>query len=223
MAVELALESSNPELVLGLVEARGVRVGPAPASLAARIDEALARRPGGPPPPEESKRATRDLLRHGGFKPTGRNKPASEYLAQAAAQGRFPRINNVVDALNLVSLETGIPISLVDADVARGEGRGLVLREGKPGESFVFNAGGQVIDVEGLISLARAGGPCLANPVKDSLETKTTEVSTHVLAVLYGSTRLFSADAMHHHASALGSLLEDHAGATEVHVEVMPG
>src|SRR3712207_7695492 len=46
------------------------------------------------------------LLRNGGFRPSGRNKPASEYLAQAAREGRFPRINNLVDVNNLVSLRS---------------------------------------------------------------------------------------------------------------------
>ena len=39
---------------------------------------------------EESLRsAVRDMLRHGGYKPTGRGKPASEYLVRAANEDRF--------------------------------------------------------------------------------------------------------------------------------------
>lgn len=53
---------------------------------------------------EAIKGAVRDLLRHAGFKPSGRSKPASEYLAAAFAEQRFPRINAVVDACNAVSL-----------------------------------------------------------------------------------------------------------------------
>ncbi len=58
------------------------------------------------------KSAVRDLLRAGGYKPSGRSKPASEYLAAAAAKGEFPRINALVDACNVVSLHAGLPISL---------------------------------------------------------------------------------------------------------------
>src|SRR5271154_7386886 len=43
----------------------------------------------------------RQLLRHGGFKPAGRSKPASEYLHAASAEGRFPHINAVVDTCNV--------------------------------------------------------------------------------------------------------------------------
>ena len=47
------------------------------------------------------------LLRHGGFKPAGRSKPASEYLVAAHAESRFPRINAAVDACNVASLYVG--------------------------------------------------------------------------------------------------------------------
>src|SRR5678815_6145930 len=58
----------------------------------------------------------RQLLRQGGFKPAGRNKPASEYLQAAHAEGRFPAINAAVDACNVASHGSGLPISLVDLD-----------------------------------------------------------------------------------------------------------
>src|ERR1700716_1192244 len=63
--------------------------------------------------------AVRRLLRHGGFKPTGRSKPASEYLVKAVAEGRLTSINVAVDACNVVSLHSGLPISVVDLDLAR--------------------------------------------------------------------------------------------------------
>src|SRR6266850_1140356 len=46
----------------------------------------------------------RALLRHGGFRPTGRSKPASEYLIKAANENRLGSINLAVDACNAVSL-----------------------------------------------------------------------------------------------------------------------
>ena len=86
------------------------------------------------------KTAVRDLLRVGGYKPAGRGKPASEYLAQAAERGEFPRISHIVDALNLVSLESRLPISLLDADRVMDGTDALVIRFGRPGESYVFNS-----------------------------------------------------------------------------------
>src|SRR3954469_9551184 len=63
--------------------------------------------------------AVRDLLRHGGYKPTGRGKPASEYLIRAAAEGGLGSINAAVDACNAVSLHSGLPISVIDLDRAQ--------------------------------------------------------------------------------------------------------
>src|SRR4051812_36318143 len=41
--------------------------------------------------------AVRNLLRHGGFKPTGRSKPASEYLLKAVRDKQLASINLAVD------------------------------------------------------------------------------------------------------------------------------
>ena len=68
---------------------------------------------------DDVRKAIRDLLRHGGFKPTGRSKPASEYLIKAADSGRLSPINLAVDVCNIVSLHSGLPISVIDLDLAR--------------------------------------------------------------------------------------------------------
>ena len=46
---------------------------------------------------DEVRFSVRGLLRHGGFKPTGRSKPASEYPIKAASQGTLSSINVAVD------------------------------------------------------------------------------------------------------------------------------
>src|ERR1043166_8867784 len=56
--------------------------------------------------------AVRALLRHGGFKPAGRSKPASEYLVRAVSDGSLTSINAAVDVCNIVSLHSGLPISV---------------------------------------------------------------------------------------------------------------
>jgi len=132
---------------------------------------------------EEVRSATRDLLRHGGFKPTGRGKPASEYLVRAVGEGKLGSINLVVDACNVVSLHSGIPISIVDLDLAEAP---FSVAVSPSGTSYVFNAGGQEIDVSGLICLRDASGPC-ANAVKDSQRTKTHGGTKRALVIVWGS------------------------------------
>jgi len=215
----VSVDVANDELLAGIVEARGVPSGPASAALAADIDAALAKRAGVEPQPTPATTAIRDLLRKGGYKPTGRGKPASEYLAQAAARGEFPRISHVVDALNLVSLDSGLPISLLDTDLAMAGTTGLVLRLGAAGERFVFNAAGHAIDVAGLLCVARAGGPAVGNPVKDSMATKTTPDTRNVLAVIWASRRVVDTAALTAVSERLARLL----GAAETSVRVLAG
>jgi DNA/RNA-binding domain of Phe-tRNA-synthetase-like protein len=131
---------------------------------------------------EALRQDVRDLLRHGGYKPTGRGKPASEYLVRAAGDAKLGSINLVVDACNAVSLHSGLPISVVDTDRARPPFRiGLA----PPGARYVFNATGQEIDLAGLLCLWDGDGPC-ANAVKDSQRTKTRAETRGTLSVVWG-------------------------------------
>jgi DNA/RNA-binding domain of Phe-tRNA-synthetase-like protein len=130
--------------------------------------------------------AVRQLLRHGGFKPTGRSKPASEYLLRAAGDGRLASINAAVDVCNVVSLHSGLPITVVDLDRARAPFRVGVA---PAGASYVFNASGQVIDLGGLLCLFDADGPC-GNAVKDAQRTKTGPDTRRTLSLVWGTTAL---------------------------------
>ncbi len=130
--------------------------------------------------------AVRDLLRHGGFKPTGRSKPASEYLIRAAEEGALGSINPAVDVCNAVSLHSGLPISVVDKDKARAP---LSIALAEPGAAYVFNASGQTIDIGGLVCLFDADGPC-ANPVKDAQRTKTGPETRETVTVIWGASAL---------------------------------
>lgn len=144
-------------------------------------------RPDAPAPlaPDEPLRtAVRDMLRHGGYKPTGRGKPASEYLVRAAHDGTLRSINLAVDACNAVSLHSGLPISLIDLDRARPPFRIAVA---PAGQRYVFNPAGQEIDLAGLVCLFDAGGPC-ANAVKDAQRTKTAGDTRRTLSVVWGVT-----------------------------------
>ena len=128
----------------------------------------------------------RDLLRHGGFKPTGRNKPASEYLIKAASAGTLSTINLAVDTCNVVSLHSGLPISVIDIERAREPFRVGIA---PPESEYVFNSAGQVIRLDGLLCLFDADGPC-GNAVKDSERTKTAAETVRTLSLIWGTTAL---------------------------------
>ena len=131
---------------------------------------------------EELRGAVRDMLRVGGYKPTGRGKPASEYLVRTAEEGGIRSINLPVDVCNVISLHSGFPISVVDLDLAQPP---LSISIAPAGTSYVFNPGGQEIDVSGLVCLNDATGPC-GNAVKDSQRTKTRDETRRTLSVIWG-------------------------------------
>lgn len=177
----LASARGVPGLAVGLLEARYPRPladvpTPDAATDALGLDaEAPLERS------DEVKAAVRDLLRRDGYKPTGRGKPASEYLVKAAAGGFLSPINAAVDACNAVSLHSGLPISVVDLDRASTP---LTVAQGGPGDAYVFNASGQEIKLAGLLGLRDAEGFC-ANPVRDSQRTKTHGGTTRTLSVVW--------------------------------------
>lgn len=135
---------------------------------------------------EEIRGHVRDLLRASGYKPTGRGKPASEYLLRAASEGKLSSINFAVDVCNIVSLHSGLPISVVDLDKARPP---FVIRPAEEGQTYVFNASHQTIDVARLLSLFDADGPT-ANAVKDAQRTKTSAATRRTLSVIWGTKAL---------------------------------
>jgi DNA/RNA-binding domain of Phe-tRNA-synthetase-like protein len=135
---------------------------------------------------DEVRAAVRDLLRRAGFKPTGRSKPASEYLIRASSDGQLGSINLAADLCNAVSLHSGLPISVIDLDRARAP---LSIDTAGAGASYVFNASGQSIELEGLLCLFDAEGPC-ANAVKDAQRTKTNGETRQTLSVVWGTNAL---------------------------------
>jgi DNA/RNA-binding domain of Phe-tRNA-synthetase-like protein len=135
---------------------------------------------------ETVREEVRKLLRQGGFKPTGRSKPASEYLLNSAREGRLTSINFAVDVCNAVSLHSGLPISVIDLGRATGPFRVGVA---PAGASYIFNASGQSMDLGGLLCLFDAGGPC-ANAVKDAQRTKTEAETRRTLSLIWGTVAL---------------------------------
>src|SRR5690625_7139902 len=79
----------------------------------------------------------RSMMRTRGYKPSGRGKPASEYLLRAADQGILGSINAAVDVCHVVSLHSGIPISVVDLDRL---GQPLYISAPQGAEGYVFTA-----------------------------------------------------------------------------------
>lgn len=172
-------------LRVGLVEARELNWSATPTGgrFASLLEEAKAKGEALVPP--SRKTAVRSMLRYGAYKPAGRAKPSSEYLLQALLEGDFPAVNPFVDAVNVVSLISGYPISIIDLEKSGTE---FLLRRGRAGESYVFNAGGQIIDLNDLLCVCRRaleGWTPTANPVRDSMATKLFPGASAAVAFIY--------------------------------------
>ena len=133
---------------------------------------------------ESIKKEVRDSLRVHGYKPTGRGKPASEYLIGAFEKEIFSPtqgINAAVDLCNLVSLHSGLPISVVDRSLLGSE---LSIKWLPKETRYPFNPSGQLIDASGLVALCDEDGVS-GTPVKDSQRTKTNSETVALVTVLW--------------------------------------
>ena len=198
-----------------LVSAEGCSCGPSPAALSDELAALAARRSTEDFPPAALKEAVRGMLRAGGYKPAGRQKPASEYLAQAAREGRFPSISAPVDCNNLLSLETGLPISLLDADAL---GAACSLRVCGAGESYVFNQAGHEMDLAGLVCVCGADGQPMGNPVKDSMRGKLKDGTVNLAGFIFAPAAAFSPERLHALGERFAGLLAGHCGARAARV-----
>lgn len=207
MPVAVTDALADPRLRLAAAVAEGVAVDAHPDGFEAHLAALVARRAAGLDAALDARRqAVRDALRHGAYKPTGRAKPASEYLLRAATDGAFPRVNAVVDVANAASLGAMVPLSLWDLDLAGDDG--LVVRRGREGEAYVFNGAGQEIDLADLaLGAVAATDRACVTPVKDSLATKTTPATRRVGAVWYAPAAAMSEVELAEAASELAAWL----------------
>ncbi len=201
-------DESLKGLSIGVVEAKGLDWSAMPPSFAepngGPFDQVLAesRAKGEALVSATRKAAVRSMLRHGAYKPAGRAKPSSEYLLQALLEDDFPAVNYFVDAVNVVSLISGYPISIIDLEKA---GPDLLLRRARAGENYIFNAGGQTIDLTDLLCVCRRADGAnagasdgayspTANPVRDSMATKLFPGAASAVAFIYAPAGAENAD-----------------------------
>jgi DNA/RNA-binding domain of Phe-tRNA-synthetase-like protein len=211
----------HPTLRLAAISAGPVRCEPSSPDLIERMSVTAERVRRDPAAfPDAVRVAIRDVMRAGGYKPSGRGKPASEFLCAVACEQGLPVVNNLVDINNLVSLGTALPISMFDADKL---GTPVVIRFGRPAERYIFNVSGQSMDVSGIPVICRAAtDEPVGNAVKDSMLAKVGPETRKVLAVVYGSTKLDDG-LLEGAARELTTLLAEFAFAQDCGWSIIPG
>ena len=122
----------------------------------------------------------RTLYRKLGIDPA-RYRPSSERLLRRILQGKdLYRVNPVVDACNLASIECRIPLGLYDVAKVKGK---ITLRFGKPGESYRALTGNDA-HVENKFIVADEEGP-IGSPTTDGERTKVLGDTGSVLLLSY--------------------------------------
>ncbi len=129
-------------------------------------------------------RAYRDFFWRVGVDPT-RTRPASEALVRRILAGKMlPAINTAVDAYNLASIRTGIPIAAFDADTLAGE---LAMRFAEEGEAFLgIGMTAPVLLHKNQVILTDDDAIVAVYPYRDSDATKITLATETVHIVACG-------------------------------------
>ena len=211
--VDPRIREAVPGLALACVRA-DVAVGDGDDALRERLEAAAARAAESVPEPAAAPpiAALRQLYKALGKEPS-RYRGSPEALVRRARAGKpMPRINNVVDAINVVSVETLLPIGLYDLAHVRPP---VAFRRGAPGETYE-GIGKESLNLDGLPVMADADGP-FGSPTSDSRRTMITADARRILAVLFGVTGRDDAERA---ASLLADLLSRHAAATNVEMFV---
>lgn len=130
-------------------------------------------------------RAYRDFYWSLGIDPT-KVRPSGEALNRRVLQGKpLPRINAFVDAYNLASLRTGVPLAAFDAAQLRG---GVELRFARAGEAFVSIGQDKREALQGTeLVMADAERVIAFYPHRDADATKVAAATTEVLLVACGA------------------------------------
>ena len=125
-------------------------------------------------------RALHDFYWRMGIDPT-KVRPSSEALARRfLTNNSIPKINNVVDAGNITSIETLVPIGIYDADKIVGN---VTLRLANSNEEFIDISHAKHTLQGKEIVLSDGNGVMHVFPYRDSLRTRVTDQTKKIMIV----------------------------------------
>jgi DNA/RNA-binding domain of Phe-tRNA-synthetase-like protein len=132
-------------------------------------------------------RALRDFYWRMGIDPT-KVRPSSEALARRfLTNNSIPKINNVVDAGNIASIETLVPIGIYDADKIVGN---VALRLANSNEEFIDISNARHTLQGKEIVLSDSTGVMHVFPYRDSLRTRVADQTKKILIVGCGVPKI---------------------------------
>jgi DNA/RNA-binding domain of Phe-tRNA-synthetase-like protein len=194
-----------------------VESGPAPAGLTAETQARGAEILRLPEPrvvlESPNITATRAAYKALGKDPARYRGSAEALLRRVIAGKGSPQINAVVDVINLVSVESRLPIGLYDLAHVSGD---IFFRAGRAGETYK-GIGKYDLNLEGLPVFCDALGPH-GSPTSDSERTMVTAGTKQVVAAIIS---FGGKDQLERWAQRMVALLERYASARECEVSIV--
>ncbi len=216
VTIDAQLKAKCARTALACVTAQ-VEVGATPQSLLSEmraLEEKILRLP----EPRAVLESPQILVTRAAYKALGKDparyRGSAEALLRRVIAGKgLPQINAVVDVVNLVSVESRLPIGLYDLAHVSGD---VVFRAGRAGETYK-GIGKYVLHLEGLPLFADATGPH-GSATSDSERTMVTEQTRQVLAIIVG---FGGCEGIEKWGQRLAGLLAEHAAGKECEVTVV--
>src|SRR5271154_6965785 len=182
VTIDEAVRQKCPRVALGCVTGV-VRAHASPEPLTAEL-AAAAQKIVALPEPKAVLDAPAILATRRGYKALGKDparyRGSAEALLRRIISGKgLPQINAVVDVINLVSVESRMPVGLYDLAQVNGD---VVFRAGRAGETYK-GIGKYDLNLESLPLFADASGPH-GSATSDSERTMVTAETTKVLAII---------------------------------------
>jgi DNA/RNA-binding domain of Phe-tRNA-synthetase-like protein len=216
VTIEAKLKAKCPRTALGCVAAR-VEAGATPDGLLQEMKsrEAEIQKLPFPRGVLESPQveATRKAYKALGKDPARYRGSAEALLRRVVAGKGLPQINAVVDTINLVSVESRLPVGLYDLGHVVGE---IVFRAGVAGETYK-GIGKYDLNLEGLPLFADTAGPH-GSATSDSERTMVTAATKEVLAVIVS---FGGAENLDRWSQRLRALLQQYAAGSEIATSIV--
>jgi DNA/RNA-binding domain of Phe-tRNA-synthetase-like protein len=157
------------------------------------------------------------LATRAGYKALGKDparyRGSAEALLRRIISGKgFPQINTVVDVINLVSVESRLPIGLYDLTHVKGD---IVFRAGRPGETYK-GIGKYDLNLEGLPVFSDEAGPH-GSPTSDSERTMVTSATQTIAAILVS---FGGAEGLESSCQRMTSLIQKYAKGEDVQFQI---
>lgn len=216
LTIDGALKAKCPKTTLGCVSAQ-VLAQPSPPTLIMELnhcEQAILKLPE-PRSVLESQQilATRAAYKALGKDPARYRGSAEALLRRVIAGKGLPRINTVVDIINLVSVESRLSIGLYDLAHVQGD---IVFRAGRAGETYK-GIGKYDLNLEGLPVFCDAVGPH-GSPTSDSERTMVTSETKQVLAMIISFA---GNDALERWTQRMSALFAQYASANNCETQIV--